>query len=384
MAEKKPVRFLDFWPVGVLFLIVVWELLRTPVFPYVTASFVVLLGVIQNTAFALSSRARNRNNAIYHLIAVLASSFIFFLMQRTLILENMPLMLAPLYAIGTVIGSFTGTQVSMFIEARLGIMADEKKDEKKEKSGLLMRFLPIGVFSVALVMQLVFLPIGSIWLLLVLVGINYTQSLSHSVVSWFSNRDKHSVHFAASIVRSVLEFFSYDIMLAFKMNWVLFLPSATGGAAGSLNGSQFGSWVGKKIQASADAHLQKERLEIPQALLILPFVIVAVQLFFTPAFLWSAVLVFGVSVIRNFSYTTVSYARNRNNNAFHILAAVFSNGVWYLTLGQLIIAGMNLALLPAFVFGTTVGSISGTVFSMGVARRTKASADAHVLQPKKA
>ena len=85
---------------------------------------IVLLSFAQNIAFSLVSRARNRNNFWYHLIAAVFSNIVWFLTFRVLVTQNMTWSLLVPYTIGTVSGSLFGAQISMKIEKWLGATSD--------------------------------------------------------------------------------------------------------------------------------------------------------------------------------------------------------------------------------------------------------------------
>ena len=92
----------------------------------VTVAWLTLLGLafLQNVSFSVVSRARNRDNMRYHLIASIASNTIWFATFRQLIMADMPWYLFIPYAMGTVVGSLAGAKVSMWIEQCLGAEAD--------------------------------------------------------------------------------------------------------------------------------------------------------------------------------------------------------------------------------------------------------------------
>ncbi|MCU7904462.1 MAG: hypothetical protein KZQ76_01170 [Candidatus Thiodiazotropha sp. (ex Epidulcina cf. delphinae)] len=82
------------------------------------------LAFIQNVAFTLTSRSRNRNNLTYHMVTAVFSNGIFFLTFRELILAEMSWVLFLPYIIGTVTGSLFGAQVAFRIERIIGARAD--------------------------------------------------------------------------------------------------------------------------------------------------------------------------------------------------------------------------------------------------------------------
>jgi hypothetical protein len=88
------------------------------------ALFILCLAFAQNVSFSIVSRARNRDNFTYHIIASIGSNTIWFLCFRQLVLSDMTWILFAPYTAGTVAGSLFGTKVSMWIERWLGATSD--------------------------------------------------------------------------------------------------------------------------------------------------------------------------------------------------------------------------------------------------------------------
>lgn len=82
------------------------------------------LAFVQNIAFSLVSRSRNRSNMTYHVFASIASNGVWFLTFRSLVTQNMSFVLLIPYTIGTVCGSVFGVRISMRIEKWLGAESD--------------------------------------------------------------------------------------------------------------------------------------------------------------------------------------------------------------------------------------------------------------------
>ncbi|MCG7868209.1 MAG: hypothetical protein JAY74_17820 [Candidatus Thiodiazotropha taylori] len=82
------------------------------------------LAFIQNVAFTLTSRSRNRDNFTYHTVTAIFSNGIFFLTFRELILAEMSWLLFVPYIVGTVTGSLFGAGVAFRIERLIGAKAD--------------------------------------------------------------------------------------------------------------------------------------------------------------------------------------------------------------------------------------------------------------------
>jgi uncharacterized membrane protein YfcA len=82
------------------------------------------LAFIQNVAFTLTSRSRNRDKYIYHTVTAIFSNGVFFLTFRELILAEMSWVLFVPYIIGTVSGSLFGAKIAFRIERIIGARAD--------------------------------------------------------------------------------------------------------------------------------------------------------------------------------------------------------------------------------------------------------------------
>jgi hypothetical protein len=90
--------------------------------------------------------------------------------------------------------------------------------------------------------------------------------------------------------------------------------------------------------------------------------------------LWILFLAF----VQNVAFTTVSRSRNRDNMTYHMIAACFSNGIWFLTMRELVLADLTLVLLIPYVIGTVSGSLFGAKVSMFIEKLIGATADGHI------
>lgn len=86
----------------------------------------VLIGVCiaQNTAFSLVSRARNRDNQLYHATASVFSNGVWFATMAYMIELGFDWWIVIPYIVGTVNGSLLGAKISMFIEKLIGATSD--------------------------------------------------------------------------------------------------------------------------------------------------------------------------------------------------------------------------------------------------------------------
>jgi hypothetical protein len=100
-----------------------------------------------------------------------------------------------------------------------------------------------------------------------------------------------------------------------------------------------------------------------------------INLFFAGSLLSQCILL-SLAFVQNVSFTLVSRARNRNNFNFHLIAAIFSNGVWFATFKYLVIdKGMTVSMFIPYTVGTVLGSLSGSVISMYIEKLLGATSD---------
>jgi hypothetical protein len=85
-----------------------------------------------------------------------------------------------------------------------------------------------------------------------------------------------------------------------------------------------------------------------------------------------------LAFIQNISFSIVSRSRNRTNMTYHAIASVFSNGIWFVTFRQLVLAKMTMALFPGYTIGTVAGSVLGVRISMWIERLLGATSDGHI------
>jgi len=87
------------------------------------------------------------------------------------------------------------------------------------------------------------------------------------------------------------------------------------------------------------------------------------------------IIILCLAFIQNVSFTLVSRSRNRDNLRYHMVAAVFSNGIWFLTFRELIRGDMNIILFIPYCIGTVLGSVFGMKVSMKIEKWLGAFAD---------
>lgn len=82
------------------------------------------------------------------------------------------------------------------------------------------------------------------------------------------------------------------------------------------------------------------------------------------------VLMMLLAFVQNVSFSIVSRSRNRNSMKYHLIAAVASNAVWFMTMQYLIVTkDMSWALFLPYTIGTVSGSVTGQAISMWLERK---------------
>lgn len=76
-----------------------------------------------------------------------------------------------------------------------------------------------------------------------------------------------------------------------------------------------------------------------------------------------------LSYILNISFTMVSRARNRDNWKYHATCSVASNGIWFLTIHELVAADLSFWLIIPYIIGTVAGSLTGSTASIWIEKK---------------
>jgi uncharacterized membrane protein YfcA len=85
-----------------------------------------------------------------------------------------------------------------------------------------------------------------------------------------------------------------------------------------------------------------------------------------------------LAFVQNVSFSILSRSRNRNSIRYHMIAASFSNLIWYATLRELVTADMTPVLAIPYTIGTVAGSVVGVKVSMWIERKIGADSDSHL------
>lgn len=90
-----------------------------------SAIWLIIITLAMQISFALVSRARQRNNALYHLLAaILSNGSWFFMLHLVAAMAKNEFRLFVPYAVGAAVGTFVGTWLAMQIEVKTGALAD--------------------------------------------------------------------------------------------------------------------------------------------------------------------------------------------------------------------------------------------------------------------
>lgn len=69
-------------------------------------------------------------------------------------------------------------------------------------------------------------------------------------------------------------------------------------------------------------------------------------------------IMLGLTILQNASFTLVSRARNSNSLLYHTIASVLSNGIWLLVIRNVVSNFNNVSLMITYLIGSVIGSIS--------------------------
>jgi len=101
-------------------------------------------------------------------------------------------------------------------------------------------------------------------------------------------------------------------------------------------------------------------------------------------YLLKATVLVVIAIIQNISFTVVSRSRNRDNKVYHVIAAIFSNGIYFLVFKVMMSNDFAMSLMVPYIIGTVTGSVLGMKVSMIIEKVLGASADGHLLIKKDA
>ena len=118
-------------------------------------AYMMVIAFAQNVSFSMVSRARNRDSVMYHMIAAWCSNGVWFATFAYLVYFKLNWMLFVPYTCGTVAGSLTGTQISIWIECILGATSDSHVVKKVPTHLEIMDRVHARVYAIEVVSGLV-------------------------------------------------------------------------------------------------------------------------------------------------------------------------------------------------------------------------------------
>lgn len=87
------------------------------------------------------------------------------------------------------------------------------------------------------------------------------------------------------------------------------------------------------------------------------------------------ITILALAFVQNVAFTMVSRSRNRSNMTYHATCSIFSNGLWFLTMRELVLADLTYWLILPYIVGTVCGSVFGAKASMKIEKAIGALAD---------
>lgn len=333
----------------------------------------VSLAFVQNIAYSLQSRSATRNSNLYHIIAGVTSSLIFFTTRQLLVTKNLPFMLMPAYVFGTVTGSMHGKKFSQKIEKLIDATTGPSD---KNKSQLLQFWPSLAVLAVALVGEILFLS-NRPTLLLGIATLAFFSSLGFSIVRVTRNSDNHWVHLGAILFEAVTSFSLLKIMIDQQMSWTLFIPNLTGSMMASLSGAELAKKILALTQSSTDKHVKEGKaIKVPFGPIVVGASLMALQFLFFGLKEISLVAILMASVLsQSISFSMVSRARQRSSDAYLVWCSFLSNGIWYVTMHLYAVGRMPDYLFVPNTSAATMGALVGQDLSMRVEKAIGAVMD---------
>jgi hypothetical protein len=69
------------------------------------------------------------------------------------------------------------------------------------------------------------------------------------------------------------------------------------------------------------------------------------------------ILLFCITIVQNASFTLVSRARNSGSYTYNAFASIFSNGIWFVVVQQVVAKPNDVWTGVSYVAGATIGSV---------------------------
>lgn len=358
---------------SVIILIMIWGT-TFPDIPWKESFVIACLAFVQNAAYSLQSRAGNRTSNLYHFIAAVFATTVFFVSLSYLVYLKVTLAVLLIYIFGTMLGSVYGTRLSLRIERMIGAVADLGVEAKGQALPLRTAVFWLSLILVAEFALLHFNIVPShfsrdgegVTLAVVIAGAAFVSNVLFASLRVARSTDAYWFHLVLVLSQSLATIAIYGVLVEANGNWYLFGPYLTGSIIGSLLGAEWGKRLGARIGASWHARkVGVQELVYPwKQFLVCSLLLVPHTAYFATTGLadnlWlPQMLVLGAAVLQASAFTVVSRARQRNHELYIEWSSVFSNGIWFMTLNLLVVNEMASYLIVPYVVGMGIGSLWG-------------------------
>lgn len=85
----------------------------------------------------------------------------------------------------------------------------------------------------------------------------------------------------------------------------------------------------------------------------------------------SILIMLGLTILQNASFTLVSRARNSKSITYHAGASILSNGIWLIVIRQVVLNLNTWYLMITYLVGSVIGSVLMHWFAMKYIEKNK-------------
>lgn len=341
-----------------------------------TATTVILLALMQNVAYTMQSRARLRSSDTYHAIAAIAATMAFFFSIKFLIAHRVTIDLLAPYTFATVAGNLWGKKLSERIERAIGAVANlgTPLDPKNAQRAIPLRPALLVIATLFLVQAAYHYQSGITpdppAMAKIMVAA-FGGAFLFSALNAARNTNAYWSHLVFVILHAIAGIATYDVILHATGNWSIFVPYVLGSVAGSIAGARSGKKIEAWLGSSWDAHttaVGQLPLPYPQTVIAAAFILPQIALFGTGTFALPTAMLFFYAALQQSAFTLTSRARQRSSDRYVEWTAVFSNGVWFLTLSELVAGSLASSLYIPYITGCVIGSLWGQGIALRIER----------------
>lgn len=341
-----------------------------------TAGIVIALALMQNVAYTMQSRARLRSSDAYHAIAAVAAAAALFCSITFLIAHRVTIDLLAPYTFATVAGNLWGKKLSERIERAIGAVAnlgtplDPKNAQQVIPPGPALFAIAV-LFVAEAAYQYATGAAADPRAIAVIAATAFGGSFLFSALNAARNTNAYWSHLVFIVTHSIAGIVTYDVMLGAALDWSIFAPYVAGSVAGSIAGARSGKRIEAWLGSSWDAHTAKDGklpLPWPQTAIAIALIVPQLALFGTEGFALATAVLFLSAALQNSAFTLTSRARQRSSDRYVEWTAVFSNGIWFLTLSVLVMGSLAPSLYIPYIAGCAIGSLWGQGLALRIER----------------